>query len=180
MLCLRLLHLQKGFSPLSHLSPHSPPPFPTLPPAIFTPRWVYKPKCLTLALSCAHPSDIYTNPSLASRSHFLLSPHFVVLLVASFVCFSCCYKKLIRIVNFVFIRQANWQQTAETLKHSDSRFKIKIFITTRRHLSVPFRSVQNSACLASPQECCTPVCWAIYFPRRAWEMFCALPCRGLS
>lgn len=130
--------LRSFHSPLPLSSPFSPP------------RCVYKPKCLTLALSSAHPSVIYTNPSLASRSHFLLSPHFVVvLLVASFVCFSCCYKKLIRIVNFVFIKQAGRQQTAaESLKHSDSRFKIKIFITTRRHLFVPFRSVQNSACLA--------------------------------
>lgn len=86
------------------------PLFPLFPPPFSPPHWVYKPKCLTLALSCAHPSVIHTNPSLASRSHFLLSPHFVVLLVASFVCFSCCYKKLIRIVNFVFIRQADSRQ----------------------------------------------------------------------
>lgn len=84
--------------------------FPLFPLPSTLHRCVYKPKCLTLALSCAHPSDIYTNPSLASRSHFLLSPHFVVLLVASFVCFFCCYKKLIRIVNFVFIRQADSRQ----------------------------------------------------------------------
>lgn len=104
------------FSSLAYLSHSSLFPLP-----------LHKPKCLTLALSQRSSQlHIYTNPSLASRSHFLLSLHFVVVAVAVaffpsvFVCFSCCYKKLIRIVNFVFIRQTDsrYRRQQQTLKHT--------------------------------------------------------------
>jgi len=117
---------------------------------------VCKPKCLTLALfpfpsfdpvpapshSTLVLSYIYVypntnpNPSLESRSRFLLSLHFVFTSVLLFLPF-CCYKKLIRIVNFVFIsRQDDRTRTVQysLSRKTDSRFKIKIFITTRRHL----------------------------------------------
>lgn len=109
---------------------------------------VHKAKCLTLALfrslslslclswslSPSLGPVIYPNPnpnpSLASRSRFCCR---FILFSAPSCCFChfCCHKKLIRIVNFVFIRQ----QTGLSGK-TDSRLKIKIFITTRRHLSV--------------------------------------------